>query len=238
MNFTIDANGTSPEPFKHILGNLLRFRNNDLYKHRRYVCGSRHALPRRDGKTCKTPSIRAEAIENDVWDSIAGIFSDSTRFELLLRIAQENEQKVIRPKQDEFESILKIIESTKQEAVEIGQALRRAEGIVAKLIESNMQEVNKRYETLCNRRDILQGELSEITLTDDTIRDAIKFAQDINAGIQNADFETKRQNLDLLQVKVTIKGKHFFVKSLLGEWDGEIRKLPRKLNVAIANNTV
>lgn len=109
--------------------------------------------------------------------------------------------------------------------------------MVAKLIEVNMQEVNKRYKALCNRRDILQGELSEIKLTDDTIRHAIKFSQDISAGIQNADFETKRQNLDLLQVKVTI-GKCFFVKSLLGEWDGEIRKLPRKSNVAIANNSV
>ena len=73
--------------------------------------------------------------------------------------------------------------------------MRRAEGIVAKLIEANMQEINKRYEALCNRRDILQGELSEIRLTDDTIRNAIIFAQDINAGIQNADFETKRQTL-------------------------------------------
>jgi site-specific DNA recombinase len=211
---------------------------NDSYKHRRYVCGSQHALPRKDGKICKTPSIRAEAIENDVWNSIVGIFSDLTRFEQLLRIAQEDEQKALNPKQDELESILRIIESTEQEAVEIGQALRRVEGIVAKLIEPNMQEVNKRYEALCNRRDILRGELSEIRLTDDTIRNAIIFAQDINAGIQNADFETKRKNLDLLQVKVTIKGKHFFVKSLLGEWDGEIRKLPRKSNVAIANNTV
>jgi hypothetical protein len=205
-----------------------------LYKQRRYVCGSRHALPHKDGVVCYSASVRADAIEDDVWDSIVQIFADPTRFEQLLRIAQADEQKALNPKQEEYETILKFIEDAEQEAAEIGQALRRANGIVAKSLESEMQEINNRYEAFCNRRDVLQGELSVARLTDD----AIQFAQDISAGIQNADYETKRQNLELLQVKVTITGKHFLVNRLLGEWEGEIRKLPRRNKVNIGNNSV
>jgi hypothetical protein len=81
----------------------------------------------------------------------------------------------------------------------------------------------------------LQGELQGARLTDDVIQDAIQFAEDISAGIENADYETKRQNLELLQVKVIIQGRRFIVNSLLGEWEGDIRDLTRKKKGSIAS---
>jgi predicted transcriptional regulator len=116
---------------------------------------------------------------------------------------------------------------SEREAVEIGQALRRASGIVAKSLEDNIREVNRRYDALCARLEVLQGEMSSARLTDSAIQDALQFAQDIRTGIENADYETKRRNLELLQVKVTIEGRKFSVMSLVGAWDGEIRNLPK-----------
>ena len=84
-----------------------------------------------------------------------------------------------------------MIIQTEDEALEIGKALRRANGLVAKTLDQNMNEVNLRYETLCKRRETLQFELSEKRLTDSTIQELVEFAQDVFAGIENADFETK-----------------------------------------------
>ena len=45
-------------------------------------------------------------------------------------------------------------------------------------------------------------------------------------GIENADFETKWRNLETLQVEVVIKNGRFYVTTLAGKWDGEIRRIP------------
>jgi site-specific DNA recombinase len=177
---------------------------------------------------CNARAVRADWIEAAVWESIVGIFSDTARFESLLRIAQQDELSALDPKQDEFKAIQGMIADTEREAVEIGQALRRAGGIVAKSLEKNMQEVNKRYVALCKRLDVLQAELSTARLNDNAIQDVLQFAQDIRAGIENADYETKRRNLELLQVRVIVDdGRRFTVTSLVGEWDGEISELPK-----------
>ena len=76
-------------------------------------------------------------------------------------------------------------------------------------------------------RDALQGELTTIRLSDSTLEEALQFAEDVRAGIENADYEAKRRILGLLQVQVVISDKRFSVTSLAGAWDGEIRALPK-----------
>ena len=51
------------------------------------------------------------------------------------------------------------------DALEIGQALRRASGLVLKSLEQNVKEVNLRYDAMCKRRETLQSELSTKRLT-------------------------------------------------------------------------
>ena len=60
-------------------------------------------------------------------------------------------------------------------------------------------------------------------LTDAAIYKALEFAEDIRIGFENADFVTKRRNLETLQVEVTVKDGWYRVKRLAGEWDGGIR---------------
>jgi hypothetical protein len=166
--------------------------------------------------------VRADAIEFAVWESIVQLFQDKIELERLLMVAQEDEQKGLDPKQEELAAVLNILEDTEREAFEIGQALRRAGGIVAKTLEKNMDDVNRRYDALCKRRDELIEELKGARLTDSAIQDALQFSENVRVGIENADFETKRRNLDLLGVKVVIEGKRFTISCLLGEWAGDI----------------
>jgi site-specific DNA recombinase len=200
-------------------------------KWRYYVCTCRsNRYARLEKDVCNARSIRADAIEFAVWDSIIQLFRDGIELERLLRVAQQEEQKALDPKQDEYDAIMKMIADTEMEAVEVGQALRRTSGIVAKTLEKNMDDVNRRYDALCNRRDVLIEELRGARLTDNAIQDAIQFAEDIRMGIENADYETKRRNLEFLGVKVIIDCRRFTVSSLLGEWAGDI---PVWSNVAV-----
>ncbi|HNQ95639.1 MAG TPA: hypothetical protein PKH47_13265, partial [Anaerolineales bacterium] len=88
-------------------------------------------------------------------------------------------------------------------------------------------EVNQRYEAMCKRREILQADLNVTQLTDDAIQGLIEFAQDVFIGIEDADFQTKRRNLEMLKVRVEVDNGIFRIDSLAGQISGEIRKLPK-----------
>jgi site-specific DNA recombinase len=196
--------------------------------HRYYTCSWRNSHHTAiEERTCKARSVRAQAIEADVWDSIVGIFSDTPRLERLLRVAQQEELAALDPKREELSTVEAMITDAEREAVEIGQALKRASGIVGKALERDMENINRRYEALGKRREVLQAEIGAVRLTEAAIYEALEFAQDVRIGIENADFETKRRNLETLQVEVTVKDGWYYVKSLAGEWKGEIRKLPK-----------
>lgn len=196
--------------------------------HRYYTCTWRNNHHTHlEKRTCFARSVRADAIDEDVWDGIQGLFGDLDKFERHLRVAQQEELAALNPKQEEFNAVESMIIQTEAEAVEIGQALKRATGLVAKSLEQNMSEVNQRYDALCHRRDTLQAELSVTLLTNDAIQEMVEFAQDVFVGIENADFQTKRRNLEMLKVQVVVDNGKFTIYSLAGKISGEIRKLPK-----------
>lgn len=196
--------------------------------HQYYTCTWRNNHHSRlEERTCWARSVRADAIEADVWDSIIDLFSNLEKLEKQLRIAQQEELDALDPKLEELNAVEAMMVQTEADAVEIGQALKRATGLVAKSLEQNMTEVNQRYDALCKRQETLQTELSVTQLTDDAIQGVIEFAQDVFVGKENADFQTKRRNLEILNVQVKIDDGTFKVDSLAGPISGEIRKLER-----------
>jgi hypothetical protein len=72
----------------------------------------------------------------------------------------------------------------------------------------------------------LQSELSVTRLTDSAIQELVEFAQDVFVGIESADFQTKRRNLEMLELQVKINYSPFAINSLAGHITREIRKLP------------
>lgn len=183
-------------------------------------------------RTCWQRSVRAEAIEPDVWDSIVSLFSDQKILEKYLRIAQEEELAALDPKKEELVAVISVIEETEREAIEIGRALRHASGIVAEKLKQRIEEVDKRYEALVGRQEFLEEDLSKTKLTDEAVQDLLKFADDVFLGIENADFDTKRRTMEMLKIKVTVKDKMFYVDSVAGHWEGNIRKLPRSRGIS------
>lgn len=196
--------------------------------HRYYTCTWRNNHHTQlEERICWARSVRADAIDQDVWASIKELFGDLEKLETHLRIAQQEEMAALDPKLEELNAVESMILQTEADALEIGQALRRATGLVAKSLEQNMSEVNQRYDALCQRRDILQAELSVTHLTDSAIEELVEFAQDVFVGIENADFQTKRRNLEMLKVRVEVDNGRFRIDSLAGQISGEIRELPK-----------
>jgi site-specific DNA recombinase len=196
--------------------------------HQYYTCSWRnnhHA--HLEERTCWARSVRADAIDEDIWESISSLFGDLKKLENQLRAAQQDELAALDPKMEELNAVEAMIIQAEAEALEIGQALKRATGLVAKSLEQNMSEVNQRYDALCQRRDTLQAELNVTHLTDSAIEELVDFAQDVFVGLENADFQTKRRNLEMLKVHVEIDKGRFTLESLAGEISGEIRKLPK-----------
>jgi site-specific DNA recombinase len=182
-------------------------------------------------KECTGRSVRADAIEADVWESIVSLFADLDALEDLLRIAQREELAAMDPKMEELSAV-----QAETDAIEISQTLRRASGLVLKSLEQQMKEVNLRYEALCQRREILQSELSAAQLTDTAIHELVEFAQDVFVGIEHADFQIKRNNLEMLKVKVVVENGNFTINCLAGEISGAIRKLPKVTALGVVND--
>ena len=204
--------------------------------HRYYTCTWRNNHHSGlENRKCVERSIRADAIEADVWDSILAIFLNIEELEMYLRKAQEDETNSFDPKQEELNAIVSMLQSTESEALEIGQAITHATGIVSKSLEKDMEAINSRYDALINRKEELLSELNGANITDDTIQNIIEFAQDVQMGIKNADFDTKRRLLEILNVKVLVREGRFYVTSLIGDWDGDIRKIRRREKVCIVN---
>ncbi|RJP49997.1 MAG: hypothetical protein C4586_06530 [Anaerolineaceae bacterium] len=106
-----------------------------------------------------------------------------------LRIAQQEELAALDPKVEELSAVKAMIIQTEADALEIGQALRRACGPVAKSLEQNMNEVNRKYDALCQRRETLQSELGVTRLTDSAIQELVEFAQDVFVGSRMRTFK-------------------------------------------------
>lgn len=188
-------------------------------------------------RTCKARSVRADAIGVDVWESIESFFADLDNLERHLQLAQQEELAALDPNLGELNAVEAMIVQTEADALEIGQALRRTTGLVAKSLDQNMNEVNLRYDALCQRPQTLQTELSVTRLTDSAIQELVEFAQDVFVGVENADFQTKRRNLEMLKVQVEVGEGKFRIDCLAGEISGEIRKLPKATKSGVGSVT-
>ena len=71
--------------------------------------------------------------------------------------------------------------------------------------------------------------------TFESFNNVIDFAQDVQMGIENADYDTTRRLLEILEVKVFTKERGFYITSLVGRREGKIRKIKLGEKVGIVN---
>lgn len=157
--------------------------------------------------TCRAKMVRAKIIEAGVWDIIYNAMTgDPDQFERDLREAQALQEQQSKPKVDELQTVLDYLAEAEKEADEIAQALRKAKGAVATSLERQQDECNKKYDALTKRRDELQAELSQRTLTDEAIDETLQFRADVAAGLREPTNDDVRFYYRQLNVRVTVNG--------------------------------
>ncbi|MBI4672794.1 MAG: recombinase family protein [Chloroflexi bacterium] len=202
---------------KNILGEWIRYYRDEWYK-------VRHINT--DGR-CANKSIRADAIEADVWDEIRELFQDLDRLWNDLKAAQREEDDQLGHIHEKIEITDEFIRKAERDADKTASALKEAEkgGAVYKSLKRDEAEVNARLEELNKQREKLMTQLGERKITDESIEAIMEYARNVRAGIDNATFEDKRRTLETLDVQVTITQGKYHVACILGEKDGEISRM-------------
>lgn len=170
---------------------------------RYYSCSTRTNFTK-EARPCHSALVRADKLEALVWDYFKAMLTDPTTLEANLRTAQAVELEAQEPKQAELATVTALIAEAEAEAAQLADALTKARGIVYKLLEDRMTHLNARYEALVTRRGELEAALQQ-RLTEEAIQAALALALDVKLGVENADYATKRQILDLFDARVTVK---------------------------------
>jgi hypothetical protein len=150
--------------------------------------------------------VRADRLEARVWQYILDLWSNKRRFERALRLAKKSAEDAAQPLRDRYELVLTMLAECEVEATKLAEAIRQTPkgGIVARALQSQVDEVEKRYSALCRERDELTASLQQEGLTEAEIQNQLRFREDVRKGMHNPTFEDKRRNLELLRVQVSV----------------------------------
>ncbi len=119
------------------------------------------------------------------------------------------------------------IKQTEHKAAELVRALATLtegdpECIVARSFQAEIDQTNALHRAQVKRRALRSACNSARRLTEDTIGDILTNARDVKEGIDNATQSDKRRRLERLGAQILVKGSHFTINCLLGEWEREI----------------
>jgi len=201
---------------KHAMVGLRDTKNQSIY---RYRCASRfHFFPELEAQPCKSHYVRGDILDFAVWERfVMGAMADRDKFEQALLDAQAKEQAEIQPKRDRLNVVNKLIADVEQEAHELVETLPGVKkgGLISKAIDEKASQLESQHTALCKERDDLQRAVATRKLTNERVKAAMQFREDVMVGMENPTFEDKRRILELLQTKVEIKGKQATVTGLV-----------------------
>ena len=173
-------------------------------KHRYYRC-ARQYFAKLGERACVKIRVNADVIEPQVWKYVLSVMTNPKRFRKALRNAQKAEQRASESRHDQLEIVTEQIAESEAEAAKLAEAVKNVKGgAVGKALQEKIDRLEILYLQQIHKRDELQAGLSAQRLTDENMAKALRFREDIMAGLQNPTFEDKRRALELLQVEVIV----------------------------------
>jgi len=122
-----------------------------------------------------------------------------------------------------------------KETKNYAQEISKAGDVVRHALEAQIADVEKRYAALTKERNELESLLDARRLTEEAVKAALRFREDVVTGMQNPSFENKRKILELLDTQVTVKDRRIKTTCLIpvcaNEVDDVRSRLTRPLNV-------
>ncbi len=182
-----------------------------------YYCCHSHEKHYDLESRCQQKKVRGDYLDAYVWEYVLDLWTDRERFEKALYEAQEVERQAVRPKRERLEMINNLIAECEVESEGLSAALAQVSinGLLSQTIKKNITELEKRYADLIRERNETERALNIQQLTNEDIASAMQFREDVILGMQNPTFEDMRRSLDVLRVKVTVKGTEGKVKCIV-----------------------
>ena len=169
----------------------------------RYVCTGRYDYSLL--KPCSERMYKSKTIDAFVWDYVVALITSESQFEERLRKAQEEEIENQNPMENELDHVIALIGQTEQEADQIARVIGKTKGVVAARLEKQIEEIDRRFQALQERKSELENNINKHYLTDNKILDLLEFRKIVAEGLQNPTFEDRRHWLEILMVEALIK---------------------------------
>jgi site-specific DNA recombinase len=163
-------------------------------------------------KRCKMGSVRAEDIEDVVWEAISGLLKEPEQ----IISAYQNYVK-----EEEEKNKVKVSKRAEQEK-ELAKAKRKRDNLVdmcqADIIP--LEELKKRVKVIDNHIASLEQSLKlDVSYSDEVVQEAIEtlesFKEQIHSSLEDLEIKEKREILELLIDQIIVKNDKIVIKHLI-----------------------
>jgi site-specific DNA recombinase len=171
--------------------------------HHYYLCNNRRNHPH----SCKAKSIRQEIVDGPVWEWVYNLLADEANLEAGLNQMLEQRELELTPKRERLATINQLYSKLERQVSELVLALREAatHQVVSATIRKQLKEIGNQLDGLGQQRDRIQAEIDIGALSMEELDQIRRVGAELSGELQNADFETKRDMLEQLQVRVDIQ---------------------------------
>ncbi len=202
--------------FQYLLKGLIRCPHCDWtytgfvsHEIRKYRCGNHEPLKSKDGKRCIGGAVRADMIEEAIWEAICeGLKNPKVlQDEYKRRLIMDRNPDAIKLERKKIESELKKIFDKQDRLLDL--YLNKA--IDLNTYKPKMNEMSNTKSHLENQLDDLDRRTHNQYLEEKALKDMKKFCKTICNGLDKLSFDEKQQLLRLLVERIELRGNKAFV---------------------------
>lgn len=184
-------------------------------KHRYYFCNGHQQVP---VSCCDMPAFNGTILDDIVWSWVQNLLEDPRQIALGVSAMQEQSRQNNQSLYDRLELVVKQLKDQEEQYAKLLD-LYLTGGFSREILIERKNRLEDNINALRREQVELQAHLNTLVITDEQFADIQVFCQEIHDGIETVDFATKRQILDLLDVRGTLaienEEKVIYLKCLL-----------------------
>jgi len=157
-----------------------------------------------DQPVCNLRYVPAQWLEEETWRFVVETITGDG-FEQRIAEAQADEAKITEPLKTELAHINALIKTCKQEAdALIKQMTKITSPFMQLAFDQNVKDLEARHHALALQKNELEKRITAASISDADIAAAMRFKDDVLAGLDIAQITDKRTILEVLHLVVTV----------------------------------
>lgn len=141
-------------------------------------------------RTCTQKRLNADRLEMAGWKYLYDAMRDRDVFEESLREAQAQHETSQAPKRARLDAVNATLAEVEKRAGKLAATIENQDGVVADMLQVQVDAVNSQHKALTEKRDKLLTELELGALTNDEIDFMLNYRDNVIVGMQDASPQT------------------------------------------------